>query len=131
MGNIIIDANTWVRFARNRNIRPLVNIIFAHDLTPVANKYLLSEIFDALVFKNWMPEKVAIQTILLIQELCFLTTEHAIYRLSPDSKDNYLFDLAIQYNCRFIISDDTKLLAFPLKPVPVKGTNWFFKNFPV
>jgi predicted nucleic acid-binding protein len=78
-----------------------------------------------------MLEKVARQTVNLIEQFCYRTTENAVYRISPDPKDNYLFDLAVQFNCQFIISDDTELPAFSLKPVPVKSTNWFFKNFPV
>jgi predicted nucleic acid-binding protein len=58
-------------------------------------------------------------------------TERSVYRLSPDPKDNYLFDLAIQNNCVFIISDDSKLLRFKLKPLPVHSTAWFIKKFPV
>jgi hypothetical protein len=52
MHSIIIDANVWVRFARFRNLNPLINRFDTHNLIPVTNRYLLSEIFDALVKKN-------------------------------------------------------------------------------
>jgi predicted nucleic acid-binding protein len=49
----------------------------------------------------------------------------------PTPKDNYLFDLAIQKNCSFIVSDDGLLQRMKLKPVPVKSTNWFLKHYPI
>lgn len=66
-----------------------------------------------------------------IKKISLVITERSVYRLSPDPKDNYLFDLAIQNNCVFIISDDTKLLQFKLKPIPVHATGWFLKKFVV
>ncbi|SFQ02060.1 hypothetical protein SAMN05444277_104189 [Parafilimonas terrae] len=67
----------------------------------------------------------------LLQQIYHQVAENAVYRISPDPKDNYLFDLAIQNNCAFIISDDRKLLSFRIQPVKVKSTNWFLKNFPL
>lgn len=131
MYNIILDANVWVRFARNRNITPLLNRINLYGFMPVANRYLLSEIFNAVVDNKWMTEKEAHKIIGFIEKICVLTTENVVYRLSPDPKDNYLFDLAIQFHCPFIISDDTLLLAFLMQPVKVKSSNWFLKNFPI
>ncbi len=58
------------------------------------------------------------------------TTETAIFRLSKDPKDNYIFDLAIQNNCRFIVSDDRLLRETSLKPIPVRTTSWFIKHYP-
>ncbi len=34
-----------------------------------------------------------------------------IFKDSPDIKDNYLFDLALQYNATYLITGDKKLLA--------------------
>lgn len=58
-----------------------------------------------------------------------MTTENAVYGLSPDPKDNYLFDVAVQNACVFIISDDSRLLQFSLKPIPVHTSQWFLKTF--
>ena len=96
---------------------------------PVANNYLLSEIFTAIVENGWMTEKKATLVIDFIRKIALMTTESAVYRLSPDPKDNYLFDLAVQNNCVFIITDDSLLLQLPLKPVPVHSSAWFLKTF--
>ncbi len=92
---------------------------------------MLSEIFDATVKNNWMTEKAGLAVINYISKICILTSENVVYRLGPDAKDNYLVDLAIQNNCPFIISDDTKLISFLLSPVKVKSTKWFLKSFPI
>jgi len=67
----------------------------------------------------------------LITSVGIVKAGKAVYALSPDHKDNYLFDLGIQNNCVFIISDDLKLLSFKMKPLPVQSCNWFLKQFPL
>jgi putative PIN family toxin of toxin-antitoxin system len=126
---IIIDANVWIKFARSRNIAPLLDRMVTFGFLPIVNNYLLSEIFNALVENKWMNKAQATFIIDFIKKISLVITESSVYRLSPDPKDNYLFDLAIQNNCVFIISDDNKLLQFKLRPVPVHSTRWFLKKF--
>lgn len=128
---LIIDANVWVKYARAKNIAPLLDRLVVYQFLPVVNKYLLSEVFDALVDNKWMNKQQAGKVIEFIKKISLVITERAVYRLSPDPKDNYLFDLAIQNNCVFIISDDTKLLQLKLKPIPIHSTSWFLKKFTV
>lgn len=131
MYKIIIDANVWIRYARSKDIAPLLNRFVSYHLLPVANNYLLSEIFDAVIENQWMTERAASNIISFIQKIVVMSVENAVYRLSPDAKDNYLFDLAIQNNCVFIISDDSVLQQFALKPVPVHSSGWFIKTFSI
>jgi putative PIN family toxin of toxin-antitoxin system len=131
MFKIIIDANVWVKYARAKEIAPLLNRFIAYNIIPVANNYLLSEVFGALIENKWMNEKQANNTIAFIKKVTLTFTEIAVYGISPDPKDNYLFDLAIQNNCVFIISDDSALLQFNLKPLPVYTSSWFLKTFPI
>ncbi len=119
MFKIVIDANIWIRYARSKDIAPLLDRLIAYNFIPIANNYLLSEIFTAVVGNRWMTEKSALAMIYFIRKVVLLTAENAVYRFAPDPKDNYLFDLAVQNNCLFIISDDTKLLQYALKPLPV------------
>ena len=110
---------------------PLLSRFIAYHFLPVANKYLLSEIFTAVVENGWMTEKVAMNTVSFIRKVALITAENAVYRISPDPKDNCLFDLVVQNTCVFIISDDSELLQFRLKPVPVHTSGWFLKTFEV
>lgn len=131
MYRIVIDAKIWIRYARSRNIAPLLNILISYNFLPVINNYLLSEIFNVLVENKWMHENDALKVVSFIQKIAFTDVERAVYALSPDPKDNFLFDLAVQNNCVFILTDDTKLLNVQLKPLPVYSSNWFQKKFPV
>jgi putative PIN family toxin of toxin-antitoxin system len=128
---IVLDANTWIRFARNKGIVPLFARIEAYDLMPVVNSYMLTEIFKVLVRNEWMTEIQSLKVIDFIKSIVVIKTEQAVYRISPDPKDNYLFDLAIQTNAAYIISDDSALLNFKMQPVKVFSSNWFLKHFPV
>lgn len=129
MHRIVVDANVWVKYARVNSIAPLLRRVAAYRLASYANNYLLSEVFTAVVENGWMKEKSAHVVLQFIRDVSVIRTERAVYRLSPDPKDNYLFDLAIQNNCAFIVSDDTLLLSFRMKPVPVHSSNWFMKTF--
>lgn len=128
---VIFDANVWIKYARAKNIAPLLDRMIAYQFQPVVNNYLLAEIFEALVDNKWMNKPQATAIIEYIKKIAIVITERAVYRLCSDPKDNYLFDLAIQNNCAFIISDDNILLRLKLKPVPVHATSWFLKKFPV
>ncbi len=129
MYRIVIDANVWVKYARSKDIAPLLDRLIAYRFLPVANNYLLTEVFRAVVENGWMKEKAATQLVEFIRKIVLMTAETAVFRLSPDPKDNYLFDLAVQNNCLFIITDDTELLQFRLQPVPVHTSGWFLKMF--
>ena len=128
---VIIDANVWIKFTRSKNILPLLDRFDAYNLVPVVNNYLLSEIFDALIDNKWMTDSRATATLEFIKRVASMQVERAVYRLSPDPKDNSLFYLAIQNNAAFIITDDTRLLSLKLKPRLIKSSSWFLKNFPV
>ena len=131
MYNLLVDANVWIKFARSKNISPLLDRFVTYRFLPVTNNYLLAEIYEALVRNKWMDERQAANLVSFIRKITYAVTERAVYGISPDPEDNYLFDLAVQNNCVFIISDDTKLLHFKLKPVPVHSTSWFLKKFPL
>src|SRR5690349_15954628 len=131
MYKIIIDANVWIKYARAKDIAPLLDRFLIYHFVPVVNNYLLTEIFNAVIENKWMHDRDANLTINFIKKIAVINTERAVYAISPDPKDNYLFDLAIQNNCVFIVSDDSPLLEFKMQPVPVHPSNWFLKKFPV
>ena len=125
MYKIIIDANVWIKYARIKDIAPLVNRFVIYNFLPVINNYLLSKVFDALLENDWMKERAASNVIHFIRKISFSVKEKAVYGISPDPKDNYLFDVAVQNGCVFIITDDSKLLQFALKPIPVHNSDGF------
>lgn len=133
LNKIVFDANIWARFCRSDKIFPLTQRIQLYFIIPVLDNYLLSEIHQVILKNEWLEIEQADRLIGLINSLSLNLSKsiHSTCRISPDPKDNFLFDLAIQGNCSLIISDDAKLLQFPLKPVPVRTSNWFLKSFPL
>lgn len=125
MYKIVIDASVWIKYARIKKIEPLLNRFIIYNFIAITNNYLFSEIFNALIENKWMHKSQAVHIIDFIRKITFIDVEAAVYAISPDPKDNYLFDLAIQNNCAFIISDDTNLLKFKLKPIPVYSSIGF------
>ncbi len=59
MHKIIIDANAWIKYARIKDIAPLLDRFTSYKLLAVSNSYLLSENFNAVVENKWMKEKQA------------------------------------------------------------------------
>ena len=110
MPKIIIDANVWIKYARSKNISPLINRMVEYHFLPVINNYLLTEIFNALIENKWMSEKKAHAITEFIRKVSISFVERAVFGISPDPEDNYLFDLAVQNNCLFLITDDSALL---------------------
>ena len=78
-----------------------------------------------------MNEKKAGLIIEFIKKISLVVSEKAVYGIVPDPKDNYLFDLAVQNRCYFMITDDSILLEFTLRLIPVHTSRWFLKTFPV
>jgi hypothetical protein len=58
MFKVIIDANVWIKYARIKDIAPLLNRFKSYNFIPVINNYLLSEVFNALLENKWMKEKM-------------------------------------------------------------------------
>jgi len=69
MYRIIIDANVWIKYARAKDIAPLLNRLLTYHLVPIVNNYLLSEVFDAIVENKWMHERGANRIIDFIMKI--------------------------------------------------------------
>ncbi len=70
----------------------------------------------------------------IMEEILLLTTYINTVKLfdkSPDPKDNFLFDIAIQTGSEVIVSDEKKLLNYKESPVAIKSLGWFKENFPI
>jgi hypothetical protein len=42
MYSVIFDANVWIKYARVKNIAPLLDRMDAYQFLPIVNNYLLS-----------------------------------------------------------------------------------------
>ena len=54
-----------------------------------------------------------------------------VFNNSPDSKDNFLFDLALQTASEVIVTKEKALLNFAESPVLIHDIKWFKEKYPV
>ncbi|MEJ7736628.1 MAG: hypothetical protein WKF97_04305 [Chitinophagaceae bacterium] len=66
-----------------------------------------------------------------IKEATIFTVTQPQFNDSPDPKDNFLFDLALQTGSEVIVTQEKALLHFTSSPVPIHNLKWFKENFPV
>lgn len=86
MYKVVIDANVWIRYARIKDIKPLLDRFIAYDFLPVVNNYLLSEIHNVVTDNKWMHPANAERMIDFIRKISLETAGKAVYALSPDPK---------------------------------------------
>ena len=127
----VIDTSVFITYAAYNKIYRLVDAIISYELIVFINDELLQELENNI--KNSMqvndadPEKI-------IQEIKEVTVHRSTspyFYSSPDPKDNFLFDLALQTGSEVIVTQEKALLNFNDSPVPVHNIRWFKENFPV
>jgi predicted nucleic acid-binding protein len=91
---------------------------------------LLAEIEKNLLLILKAPEKVN-RMMEEIKDITISFTTIPIFINSPDPKDNFLFDLAIQTNSEVIVTQEKVLLDFAESPVAIHNIKWFKETFPV
>ena len=111
----VFDTNNWVSYFIGRKVDELVkmteqSIVFLHS-TPS-----IDELIEVLSRKKFEKYNLDIEDIFLfytnISEFCYTEPK---FKDCPDPKDNFLFDLAIQENAKYLVSGDTDVLETPVK----------------
>jgi putative PIN family toxin of toxin-antitoxin system len=110
---VVLDCNIWVSYIISRKLAELTDLVQVHHLTLFSCDELACELADVL-----SREKLAKYLTKNVGEYVDfykdITTEIIItsfYKDSPDAKDNYLFDLAIQSGASCLVTGDKALLA--------------------
>lgn len=119
-----IDSCVWVKYAGHFRTTTLLRHVFENKLLVFADNYLLGEIHEALVHGFDFSVDEADKIIQLISPFIIITAPRNIYRLSKDAKDNYLYDLCIQNNCRYLITVDKEILTDKSAPFIRKTDAW-------
>jgi predicted nucleic acid-binding protein len=124
---ICIDSCVWVKYAGYSKTYLLADYIDRFNLEVFADRYLLVEIHDALIDKFQFTLKEADYIIRQITPFLTISAPRNIYRISPDAKDNYLYDLCIQNNCEVLITIDKLILKDNMAPFVRKTDAWLKK----
>ena len=127
----VIDTSVFITYAAYNKIYRLVDAIISYELKVFLNDELLLElennIRNALQVRDADPYKILHE----IKEVTIHKSTIPYFKLIPDPKDNFLFDLALQTGSEVIVTQEKALLNFKDSPVPIHNIGWFKENFPV
>jgi uncharacterized protein len=116
---IVIDTNVWISYFISKRFLEITQLIIDSDCLVFTCEELIDEIIDVISRKKFK-NQVTFPIDFYNQLHKKLTTYQKIqiqFTGSPDSKDDFLFDLAIQTNSQILVTGDKKLLAFKNKYV--------------
>ncbi len=111
---IVIDTNVWISYFISKRFLEITQLIIDSDCQVFTCEELIDEIIDVISRKKFK-NQVTFPIDFYIQLHKKLTTYQKIqiqFTGSPDLKDDFLYDLAIQTNSKILVTDDKKLLAF-------------------
>lgn len=123
-----IDSCVWIKYAGHFKTATLLRYISDNNLTVFADRYLLAEIHTTIIKVFYFTVAEADHIIRSIEPFLVLTTPRNIYRLPPDPNDNFLYDICIQNNCKYLITIDKALLLDDNAPFLRKTDAWLRKK---
>ncbi len=129
--HFVIDSSVYLNYITYDKLYRLENTIVKYDLVFFVNDILLDELKNniprMLKFSSW----TAIDILNKIKSFTTFVETVPIFQDSPDPKDNFLFDLALQTNSEVIVTKEKALLNFKDSPVALHDIKWFKEKFPV
>ena len=131
--HLVIDTSVYINYTRHQKLYRLINAIVTYDLIVYLSPELIAELEKniALTSAVTLPKRVFDNYLLIIKNACHIIEPIPQYNQSPDPKDNFLFDLAVQTNSQIIITKEKALLNFSNTPIPVHDIKWFKETYPV
>lgn len=127
---LVIDTSVYITYAAYNKIYRLVDAIATYELQVYISHDLFKEIED---IADCLQVKVVDPLVLLlaIKQATIFAEVSPEYSDSPDPKDNFLFDLALQTGSEIIVTQEKALLNFATSPVPIHNLKWFKEHYPV
>jgi putative PIN family toxin of toxin-antitoxin system len=132
MKKMVIEPNIYLTYIRYNRLSRLINAIETYDLLVYTNNELLEEINRNLpkVIRE-ISEPIRSLIISTIVNATIKIETEPSFSLSPDAKDNFLFDIILRADSEALITNEKVLLSFVQSPVPVYDLKWFKENHPV
>ena len=127
---IVIDTCVLFNYAKYGKLYRIADAVFTYDLEIYVDKYLMSEIVRNA---RKVTDNVLISRKIEhdIRQFTYQVNTIPLFSKSPDPKDNFLFDLALQTNSEVIVTKEKALLSFSESPIPIHDIKWFKEKFPV
>lgn len=131
--NLVIDTSVYITYTRHQKLYRLVDAILTYNLAVYISPALLDELQRNIPPTSAvdLPQDVYDGYLVTIKSICINFEPAAQYNGSPDPKDNFLWDLALQTGSEVIVTKETALLNFTHSPVSVHDLKWFKETYPV
>ena len=127
----VIDTSVYPSYARFKKLYRLSYCVIDYGLQVFIDNILLNELkknLPKMLYHFEFDSQVAMDEIL---DFTTYVETIPLFSNSPDPKDNFLFDLALQTNSEVIITKETALLNFIESPIAIHDIKWFKEKFPV
>lgn len=129
---IILDTNIWISiFLRKKNLQ-FLEFVINNEFILIADDNLRNELLNVISrrkFKNVFSAENIVDAMSYFDSLSSFINTQKEFSGSPDVKDDFLFDLAIQSNTKIIVSGDKKLIDFKNEKVTVISFKEFLEKF--
>ena len=129
--HFVIDTSVLITYASHGKLYRLSNMIVSYNMKVFVNAHLLNEFgknLKKVSNKRTIDVNEEIKSVL---DFATLVETIPIFSNSPDAKDNFLFDLALQTNSEVIVTKEKALLNFKDSPVTIHDIKWFKETYPV
>ncbi|MFP5040644.1 putative toxin-antitoxin system toxin component, PIN family [Parasediminibacterium sp. JCM 36343] len=127
---LVIDTSVYFTYAKHGKLYRLADAVLTYNLVVFVDDLLIAEV-ERNAYKITQDPGIAKQIIQEIKEFTFHFPTTPKFSNSPDPKDNFLFDLAIQTNSEVIVTKEKALLEFSESPIAIHDIKWFKENYPV
>ena len=128
---LVIDTSVYITYCTHNKLYRLADAFVTYDLAVFVNSYLLSELERNIPGVSKVPGIKASHLIAQISGFTTFVETTPAFNQSPDPKDNFLFDIALQTGSEIIVTQEKLLLGFAASPVAIHNLKWFKENYPV
>lgn len=130
---LVIDTSVYITYTRHQKLYRLIDAILTYDLVIYISSALIDELARNIppTSAAELPQSVYDGYLETIKSVCIIFDPLAQYNDSPDPKDNFLWDLALQTASEVIVTKESALLNFTDSPIPVHDLKWFKETYPV
>lgn len=130
---LVIDTSVFINYTRHQKLYRLIRAILTYDLSVYLSPHLIDELERNIPITSAieLPQFIYDGYLETIKASCIIFEPILQYKESPDAKDNFLFDLALQTNSEIIVTKETALLNFTNSPIPIHDIKWFKETYHV
>ena len=119
----VFDTNIWISYIIKSNYDELALFVEKPGVHFLRSTPSVAELKDVLSRRKLQKYNIDFdKTIAFYNNLTEFCETQALFNDCPDPKDNFLFDLALQGNARYLVSGDKKVLSTPVASEMLKVT---------